>query len=248
MVNKHRWQRAQRAEFAFWRLEAQSPRYFDPKANAHETADRALLPFGLDSNKVAALSARVVLEVGCGPYGLIHYLDTSAMRVGFDPLMCELESAGYKDRRGVRRLQAVGEHMPISSDSVDLVICYNVLDHMASPARGCAEIARVLRTGGCLLFQLHVFPQWIQGVAAGILGMVDTPHPYHFSVSDVRRLLIEAGFQFETMTVRRRNAWRLRIRDLYTYDGIRHLASNLLESVIYIRAVKAPTVDANTAG
>lgn len=238
MVNKHRWYKAQKTELEFWRAEAKSPRYFGLDGISHTPVDEMLRPFDLNSEKIASLSPSVIIEVGCGPYGLIHYLDTPALRVGLDPLTLEVESAGLKNRRGVQRLQAVGEHIPISANSAELVICYNVLDHMADPAAACVEIARVLRKGGILLFELHVFPQWIGLPGAFILGLVDTPHPFHFTVRQVKDLLLGAGLGIETFRLHRRNAWRISIRDLWTRDGVRHLGSNILESVVYIRARK----------
>ncbi|MBC7262854.1 MAG: class I SAM-dependent methyltransferase [Chloroflexi bacterium] len=43
--------------------------------------------------------------------------------------------------------------MPFSDASFDLVLCYNVIEHLADPPRVFADIARVLRPGGYLVFK-----------------------------------------------------------------------------------------------
>ena len=53
---------------------------------------------------------------------------------------------------GVRQLRAVAQALPLASESVDVVILAEVLEHLQRPSAACAEIMRVLRPGGiCLL-------------------------------------------------------------------------------------------------
>lgn len=43
--------------------------------------------------------------------------------------------------------------MPFSDASFDLVLCYNVIEHLVDPPRAFADFARVLRPGGHLVFK-----------------------------------------------------------------------------------------------
>ena len=53
---------------------------------------------------------------------------------------------------GVRQLRAVAQALPLASESVDVVILAEVLEHLQRPSAAGAEIMRVLRPGGiCLL-------------------------------------------------------------------------------------------------
>ncbi len=45
-------------------------------------------------------------------------------------------------------------HLPLPDDSVDLMICYHVLEHVPDDASAMAEIARVVRPGGVAIVQV----------------------------------------------------------------------------------------------
>jgi SAM-dependent methyltransferase len=57
------------------------------------------------------------------------------------------------DRRVVD-LRASITDLPLPDDSVDLMICYHVLEHVPDDASAMAEIARVLRPGGVAIVQV----------------------------------------------------------------------------------------------
>jgi SAM-dependent methyltransferase len=51
-------------------------------------------------------------------------------------------------------LRASITDLPLPDDSVDLMICYHVLEHVPDDASGMAEIGRVLRPGGVAIVQV----------------------------------------------------------------------------------------------
>lgn len=59
-------------------------------------------------------------------------------------------------RGPVELVQAPAERLPFADDSFDYVTCTLVLCTVPDPAAGLAEVARVLRPGGKLLFLEHV--------------------------------------------------------------------------------------------
>jgi SAM-dependent methyltransferase len=96
-----------------------------------------------------------VLEVGCGPMGLIFFFGARD-GVGVDPLADhyrELFPAWF-DR--ARTLAASGENLPFETASFDIVMCDNVVDHAEDPRRIVEEICRVLKPGGLLYFTVNV--------------------------------------------------------------------------------------------
>jgi SAM-dependent methyltransferase len=96
-----------------------------------------------------------LLDMGCGMGG---FAVAAALR-GFQVTALDYNPAyaAITTLRATRyRLQlpvlvAAGEAVPLPSASVDVVACLDVLEHVQSPARLLAELARVLRPGGVLL-------------------------------------------------------------------------------------------------
>ena len=58
--------------------------------------------------------------------------------------------AGDFKLTNTRFLQGVGEHLPFPDQSVDWIICHTVIEHVNDVDACIAEMARVLRPGGCL--------------------------------------------------------------------------------------------------
>ena len=72
----------------------------------------------------------------------------------------ELITLDIENRSGDVDVVADIQHMPaVTSESVDAVICTEVLEHVADPAAALGEIARVLRPGGVLILSVpHLSP------------------------------------------------------------------------------------------
>jgi ubiquinone/menaquinone biosynthesis C-methylase UbiE len=101
-----------------------------------------------------------VLEIGAGTgLNLAHYPDDlgELVLVEPEPAMC---------KRLTRRLRRVGrqavlidaaaERLPFADASFETVVCTLVLCTVEAPGKALAEIGRVLRPGGRLLFIEHV--------------------------------------------------------------------------------------------
>jgi ubiquinone/menaquinone biosynthesis C-methylase UbiE len=96
-----------------------------------------------------------VLDVGCGPTGIVYFLDAAA-RVGLDP-MGDLYAQwnGYYGEP-IDLVTSQAEHMPFDNDSFDSVFCINCLDHTQDADSVIEEIARVLRPSGRLVFHVDL--------------------------------------------------------------------------------------------
>ena len=138
-----------------------------------------------------------VLEVGGGLDSVLDHLPRVSGYT-LDPLAVELARLGLS--RTVGNVAGVFEHMPFRSASFDRVFLMNVLDHVQSPTRGIAEIARVLRPGGVLVLSVDTFSgrryrgrklhKWW-----GRVRRARTKHPWVFSAADVQRIMRGAGFE-----------------------------------------------------
>jgi SAM-dependent methyltransferase len=128
---------------------------------------------------LGALPARaeppVVVELGMGSFPNAPYYaaaNTPLDVVGVDPN----DAMGAYARRAaapllaagssVRVVHGVGEALPLADASVDAVVCTLTLCSVPSPERTLAEVRRVLRPGGRLLFLEHVLSETDARLAA----------------------------------------------------------------------------------
>jgi ubiquinone/menaquinone biosynthesis C-methylase UbiE len=95
------------------------------------------------------------LDVGCGTgRGLFHY-DAAQRVIGLDPTWASLERAHRRVPR-VPLVQGSAEALPFRDAVFDTVVASLVLCSVAEPARGLAEVKRVLRPDGHLRMLEHV--------------------------------------------------------------------------------------------
>lgn len=196
-----RWQQAQRAESEFW--------------SGIATADQEILRVMESSCRRAARvqewigdAPKVCLEVGVGGLGVgvIGFLPALPVRIGIDPLPLVRLRCGEAVRSFVNslRCRAVvgsGESLPVRDQSVDLVVCCNVLDHVRDAAAVLAEIRRVLRPGAALFLEVDTFSLcslvkwhcWTKHLRAA--ETLVRAHPYRFLESAVLALLERHGME-----------------------------------------------------
>lgn len=96
--------------------------------------------------------AEAVLDVGCGTGAITEELaERTAGKVtglDIDPGMIDFASAGPSD---VRWLIGDAHHLPLETESFDLVVCNFLLLWTADPGLAVEEMARVVKGGGVVL-------------------------------------------------------------------------------------------------
>jgi ubiquinone/menaquinone biosynthesis C-methylase UbiE len=101
-----------------------------------------------------------VLEIGAGTgLNLSRYPDTITELVltePSEPMATRLERRLSKHGRSAHVVAAPAEALPFEDGSFDTVVSTMVLCTVADPERAIAEVRRVLRPGGRLLFCEHV--------------------------------------------------------------------------------------------
>lgn len=207
MENDTRWKEAQATEADFW-----------PGVANH---DSSILRVLADNSEKAPLvrrwlkpGATAALEVGAGPFGLgvIGYVRELPLRFAVDPLppvpmkgSNPLRRYIDNERKAVTYIIAHGEEIPVRTDSMDLVICCNVIDHTSKPDRILREIYRVLKPGGQLFFDVHTFSAF--GLAKWHTWtkfrhreeVLVKAHPYRMFEADVKRKLSDQGFEVKKL-------------------------------------------------
>jgi ubiquinone/menaquinone biosynthesis C-methylase UbiE len=91
-----------------------------------------------------------VLDLGCGRGGVLEQLgeDVTAP-LGLDP---DWQSLHEHRLPALPRAVALADALPLRDNCLDLVLCSWVFEHLSDPPRVLAEIKRVLRPGGRLIF------------------------------------------------------------------------------------------------
>ena len=99
---------------------------------------------------VAATGADDVLEVGCGPGDFAQRLRVElGLRVVASDLSAEMVRRTRS--RGVDAVVADVQDLPFADASFDCVVANWMLYHVPDVDRALAEVARVVRPGGCLV-------------------------------------------------------------------------------------------------
>jgi ubiquinone biosynthesis O-methyltransferase len=97
-----------------------------------------------------------VLDIGCGGgFMAVALAERGARVTGVDPSKGAVTSAlRAADRRSVPIACCVGrgESLPVHDHAFDIVVCVDVLEHVADVDRVIREVRRVLRPGGLFLF------------------------------------------------------------------------------------------------
>lgn len=143
-------------------------------------------------------SARSILDVGCGDGHILASVGRADVR------LCGVDAS----REGVSRAAARGidarvvdldnDALPFEASSFDVVICYDVLEHLFSPERVLSEIFRVLTARGIALLgvpnTLNLFNR-LMFVLGDHVDITDTSHQAGELFSNHIRLFSRRRFE-----------------------------------------------------
>lgn len=165
------------------------------------------------SSVVQQLSPRKILDVGCGDGRLaraIRAICPDAVIHG-----CDLSTVALARSEGLDRQYSVDlnyEVLPDPSESFDLVIASEVIEHVIQPDRVLAELTRVLRQGGHVLLTVPNVAFWrfrVQALCGHVPSVTaDDRHLHSFNASILEQLVRKAGLQVVSVTgLRQRFNW-----------------------------------------
>ena len=133
-----------------------------------------------------------ILDVGCGTGAnlilLSKYGDAEGVDVSEDALAFCRERGLDKVRLGA------GEELPYEDSTFDLVTGLDVVEHMDDDLAGLTEMRRVLRPGGRVLLFVPAF-MFLWGLQDDV-----SHHRRRYRLSQLRRVLEQAGFEIERTT------------------------------------------------
>jgi len=128
-----------------------------------------------------------VLDVGCGGGDNLRYIfreQASFVGLEYSESTARVAQKILAGRAEIRTGSATALHF--EDDTFDLVVCIEVLEHIADAEKACTEIARVMKSRGALILSLP-FRRWFP-VYFKTMG-----HFRHYTRFDVEDLLRRHG-------------------------------------------------------
>ena len=181
-----RWQSAQGAEAAFWRSWRRNVLYRNTSLERFWA--------GVLEKTGGELLHGYVLDIGCGPVSALNFYRGEGVRaIGLDPLAKVFADEGLVECRSgwtpIAMVALPAEQLPFADESLDHLLCFNVLDHVADAPAVLREMRRILKPGGTVRIYVHTFSKWIKNWL-----FFDRPHTYHWDHREFRTLVENAGF------------------------------------------------------
>lgn len=162
-----------------------------------------------------------VLDVACGPgyvSGAVKQVDAVPTGIDFSARMVAIAKAMFPD---ISFTQGDAHDLPFEDAGFDRVLINFGLLHLSHPERGCAEVCRVLKSGGRFGFTIWAGPEENPGamiVNDAIEAHADLdvglpegpPHYLYGDRHECQNVLEQAGFDGNSMNYDTRTVeWRL---------------------------------------
>ena len=109
------------------------------------------------AKSIAALSPGRALDIGAAAGGNTRVLRSA----GWQAVALEYgaDGAAIASGRGIPVIRADATRLPVGSGALDLVVAFDVLEHLADDSAAATEIRRVLRPGGIALIAVPADPR-----------------------------------------------------------------------------------------
>lgn|GEM_PF-2909305 len=194
MTTSKRWKIAQISEKAYWQS------YEVTTWKKRRDAVRYFQYVAVLKRYVKIESKTNTLDIGCGPDGMINYID--GQRFGMDPLM-DYYFLEFQMSKHIIWIKGIGEVIPLKDECLDVLISTNSLDHSQNPALVLKEMNRILKKKGILFLTVNCYgpiTRIIRRIEEKILsriGKADQCHPHTFSSKDLIKQLRNSDFAIE---------------------------------------------------
>jgi len=145
------------------------------------------------NRNIGDLENKVVVEVGCGPAGIIPYLKNTTA-IGVDPLIDEYKKMWNLSNDKVKYICSEIETFKTDIQA-DVVICWNVLDHVSDIELATKKLFDMLKPDGELWFMINL--EDTSGSWKVVKGSADSAHPYRFNAISISKLMKKYAFYWK---------------------------------------------------
>ncbi|GAB6157067.1 class I SAM-dependent methyltransferase [Desulfotomaculum varum] len=135
--------------------------------------------------------AMKILDAGCGAGGNMEYMLKYGSVVGVD---IAPEMVQHCRKMGLSAFCESITALPFTDHSFDLVICLDVLEHLADERAALAELSRVVRPGGVVVISVPAF-SWLWGEHDNLNN-----HYRRYDYGQLNKLVTEFPFSIERTT------------------------------------------------
>lgn len=234
-VTRERWQAGIDLERIDWDTLEWQRTHSRERRTSEWNRHLARLGLSLDS-----FGGREVLDVGCGPTGLVYFLDATR-RVGLDALADQYEQWNGHWGDPIELVHSDAEEMPFGTASFDAVFCVNCLDHTRNPTQVLRELARVARPGAVLVLHVDIDSP-LRRLHKRVRPHAGAMHPHSITYGWLRNNLVLAGFEIECegRDPEVFRATRRQMRYEAYWDGLLHkvTGSDAWMNHVWLRAVR----------
>ena len=152
-----------------------------------------LINFTIENTR--GLDLESILEVGCTSDLFLKEVEADKkMGLNFLDVCCE-----QIERQGIRSVKANADTIPLPEKSVDVVICYQMLEHSLNPIKVLRELERISK--GLILLSIpwvlktNIRSKYHGGQPDG--RPMSEYHIFEFSEEDFRRILSHTNLKVE---------------------------------------------------
>src|SRR3989338_9167365 len=135
----------------YWESKFSSDKpYIDPHSPFY--VDKRL-HLAQEYTRIRKLSRGIVLDLGCGPSVYLGKFHGDNLNIGIDISLRVLSGIrNYSSK--ARLINAAAESIPLRNLSTDIIFCMHIMEHVVNEQTVLAEMKRVLKPTGCILFQI----------------------------------------------------------------------------------------------
>lgn len=135
-----------------------------------------------------------IMEIGCGPAGFLTDITSAKSIIGIDPLVDEYKKIFNMDNDKVKYINTEIENYNYDKGIADIVICWNVLDHVENVHKTLQNIYDMMTDDG--EFWLAVNMEDMSNNEEMEEPNINSPHPYKFNEKKLNKLLQEFNFKW----------------------------------------------------